>query len=235
MFGTYLRKNFNVLPKDKQEDIENIRKQNRFIPFSDRPNTSHIHIDNFLMSQGVRDCISWRGIALGKSVYDFALIPMIIWENRPATILEIGSGEGASAMWMADLCKSYNCCKYTFTDKFIHIPTHVYSVDIEPPNIKYDGVTFFQGDIRNINNDMFDVKTLPHPWLIVEDAHVEVNKVMEYFTKHMHRGDYMIIEDSRGRLQTKLEVPNTLYVDAYYCDYFGRNATSSMNTILRKE
>ena len=109
MFNTYLKKNFNVLPKDKQEDVENIINQKRYIPFHDRPQTSHIHIDNFLMSQGVKDCMTWRGIALGKSIYDFALIPMIIWEKQPATILELGSGEGASAMWMADLCKSYEC------------------------------------------------------------------------------------------------------------------------------
>ena len=227
MFSTYLRKNFNVLPKDKQEDVENIRKQNRFVPFHDRPNTSHIHMDTLLMSQGVRDCNSWRGIALGKSVYDFALIPMIIWENRPATILEIGSGEGASAIWMADLCKSYA------------LSTRVYSVDIKPPNVTYDGVTFLSGDIRNIpylsDNTLFDVTTLPHPWLIVEDAHVAVNEVMRYFELHMHRGDYIIIEDTRGKKGSTLQVPDTLLVDTYYCDYFGRNATSSVNTILRKE
>ena len=235
MFSTYLRKNFNVLPKDKQEDIENIRKQNRFVPFHDRPNTSHIHMDTLLMSQGVRDCNSWRGIALGKSVYDFALIPMIIWENRPATILEIGSGEGASAMWMADLCKSYKIPRCNTIGGY----SHVYSIDIKPPNVTYDGVTFLSGDIRNIpylsDNTLFDVTTLPHPWLIVEDAHVNVNKVMKYFATHMHRGDYIIIEDSRSKMQSKLEVPDTLLVDTYYCDYFGRNATSSVNTILRKE
>ena len=216
MFSTYLRKNFNVLPKDKQEDIENIRKQNRFVPFHDRPNTSHIHMDTLLMSQGVKDCNSWRGIALGKSVYDFALIPMIIWENKPATILEIGSGEGASAMWMADLCKSYKIPRCNTIGGY----SHVYSIDIKPPNVTYDGVTFLSGDIRNIpylsDNTLFDVTTLPHPWLIVEDAHVNVNKVMKYFATHMHRGDYIIIEDSRGKKGSTLEVPSTLLVDTYY-------------------
>ena len=130
-------------------------------------------------------------------------------------------------MWMADLCKSYN------------LPTHVYSIDIEPPDVTYDGVTFHSGDIRNIpylsDNTLFDVTTLPHPWLIVEDAHVNVNGVMEYFAKHMHRGDYIIIEDTRGKKGSTLDVPSSLLVDAYYCDYFGRNATSSVNSILRKE
>ena len=222
MFHTFLDRNINVLPKDKQKDVENIRNQKRFVPFSDRPQYSNIHIDSFLLSQGVKDCMTWRGIAVGKCVYDFALYPMIIWENSPATILEIGSGEGASAIWMADLCKSYN------------LPTQVYSMDIDPVTLKYEKVTFGRGDSRGINNTMFDIEMLPHPWLIVEDAHVRMNKVMRYFEKHMHTGDYIIIEDSRGKMQSKLKVPNTLYVDAYYCDYFGINATSAMNTILRK-
>jgi cephalosporin hydroxylase len=220
MFSTYLKKNLNVLSKNKQDDIENILSQPRYILYNDRPITSHVHVDNLLMSQGVKDCMTWRGIALGKSVYDFALIPMMIWEIQPASIIEIGSGEGASAIWMADLCKSYN------------LPTRVYSIDIEPPSIKYLDVTFLKGDSREISN--FDTEMLPHPWIILEDAHIEVNKVMEYFEKHMHSGDYMIIEDTRGKKGSALRVPSTLLVDSYYCDYFGRNATSSMNTILCK-
>ena len=222
MFNTYLTKNFSALSKDRQKDVEDIRTQKRFVPFFHRPQTSHIHMDTFLLSQGVKDCLTWRGIALGKSIYDFALIPMILWENQPVTILEIGSGEGASAMWMADVCKS--------SELF----AQVYSVDIQPPNIIYDGVTFLQGNSEKIH-DIFDVKNLPHPWLIVEDAHVNVNEIIKYFEKHMHTGDYMIIEDSLGKKGSTLEIPNTLLVDAYYCDYFGRNVTSAMNTILRKE
>ena len=220
MFHTFLKRNFNVLSKDHQKDVENIQNQKRFIPFSDRPQYSNIQIDSFLLSQGVKDCMTWRGIAVGKSVYDFALYPMIIWENRPATILEIGSGEGASAIWMADLCKSYN------------LPTQVYSMDIEPPDIEHKNVTFIEGDSKQISN--FSTKNLPHPWIIIEYAHVNVNEVITYFENHMHKGDYLIIEDSWGKKGSNLEVPNTLYVDAYYCDYFGVNATSAMNSILRK-
>ena len=220
MFNTYLKRIFNVLSKDHQKDVETIRNQDRFVPFSNRPQYSNIQIDSFLLSQGVKDCMTWRGIAVGKSVYDFALYPMIIWENRPSTILEIGSGEGASAIWMADLCKSYN------------LPTQVYSMDIEPPDIEHKNVTFIEGDSKQISN--FSTKNLPHPWIIIEDAHVNVNEVITYFENHMHKGDYLIIEDSWGKKGSNLEVPNTLYVDAYYCDYFGVNATSAMNTILRK-
>ena len=220
MFNTYLKKNLSVLPKDKQKDVEIIQSQERFTSFSARPSTSHLHIDNLLMSQGVKDCMTWRNSRLGKSIYDFALIPMIIWEIRPEAIVEIGSGEGASAIWMADLCKSYN------------LSTIVHSMDIEPLSIEHEGVIFTKGDSMQISD--FDTKNLPHPWLIVEDAHVNVNEIITYFEKHMHTGDYLIIEDSWGKKGSTLRIPNTLQVDAYYCDYFGINATSAMNTILRK-
>ena len=220
MFNTYLKKNLSVLSKDKQRDVEIIQSQERFTSFSARPSTSHLHIDNLLMSQGVKDCMTWRNSRLGKSIYDFALIPMIIWEIRPEAIVEIGSGEGASAIWMADLCKSYN------------LSTIVHSMDIEPLNIEHEGVTFIKGDSMQISE--FDTKNLPHPWLIVEDAHVNVNEIITYFEQHMQAGDYLIIEDSWGKKGSTLRIPNTLQVDAYYCDYFGINATSAMNTILRK-
>ena len=153
MFNTYLKRNFNVLSKDHQKDVENIRNQKRFIPFSDRPQYSNIQIDSFLLSQGVKDCMTWRNSRLGKSVYDFALYPMIIWENRPATILEIGSGEGASAIWMADLCKSYN------------LTTQVKTIYKEQPEIEHKNVTFIEGDSKQISN--FSTKNLPHPWIII--------------------------------------------------------------------
>jgi len=223
MTDTYLKKNINVLSKDKQKDISEIRTQAKFVSFSERPKTSHVHIDTFLMSQGVKDCMTWKGIPLYKTVFDFTLYSMMIWDIKPATILEIGSGPtGGSAIWMADLCKMYG------------LNTKIISVDINPPNASYEGVNFIKGDSEKIET-LFDVENYSHPWLIIEDAHVNINAIIAYFDVHMNKKDYMIIEDTRGRAQTKLKIPNTLFVDTYYCDYFGRNATCSMNSILYKK
>ena len=223
MTDTYLKKNINVLSKDKQKDISEIRKQEKFVSFSERPEFSHVHIDTFLMSQGVKNCTTWKGIPLYKTVFDFTLYSMMIWDIKPATILEIGSGPtGGSAIWMADLCKMYG------------LNTKIISVDINPPNASYEGVNFIKGDSEKIET-LFDVENYSHPWLIIEDAHVNINAIIAYFDVHMDKKDYMIIEDTRGRAQTKLKIPNTLFVDTYYCDYFGRNATCSMNSILYKK
>ena len=175
------------------------------------------------MSQGVKDCMTWKGIPLYKTVFDFTLYNMMIWDIKPATILEIGSGpSGGSAIWMADLCKMYG------------LNTKIISADINPPNTNYEGVNFIKGDSEKIET-LFDVENYSHPWLIIEDAHVNVNAIIAYFDVHMDKKDYMIIEDTWGRAQTKLKIPNTLFVDTYYCDYFGRNATCSMNSILYKK
>ena len=223
MTDIYLKKNINVLSKDKQKDISEIRTQEKFVSFSERPETSHVHIDTFLMSQGVKDCTTWKGIPLYKTVFDFTLYSMMIWDIKPATILEIGSGPtGGSAIWMADLCKMYG------------LNTKIISADINPPNTSYEGVNFIKGDSEKIET-LFDVENYSHPWLIIEDAHVNINAIIAYFDVHMNEKDYMIIEDTRGRAQTKLKIPNTLFVDTYYCDYFGRNATCSMNSILYKK
>ena len=224
MTDTYLKRNINILSKDKQKDILEIRTQENFVSFSERPKTSHVHIDTLLMSQGVKDCMTWKGIPLYKTVFDFTLYSMMIWDIKPATILEIGSGPtGGSAIWMADLCKMYGL-----------VNTKIISVDINPPNTNYEGVNFIKGDSEKIET-LFDVENYSHPWLIIEDAHVNINAIIAYFDVHMNKKDYMIIEDTRGRAQTKLKIPNTLFVDTYYCDYFGRNATCSMNSILYKK
>ena len=224
MTDTYLKRNINILSKDKQKDISEIRKQEKFVSFSERPKTSHVHIDTLLMSQGVKDCMTWKGIPLYKTVFDFTLYNMMIWDIKPSTILEIGSGPtGGSAIWMADLCKMYGL-----------VNTKIISVDINPPNVSYEGVNFIKGDSEKIET-LFDVENYSHPWLIIEDAHVNINAIIAYFDVHMDKKDYMIIEDTRGRVQTKLKIPDTLFVDTYYCDYFGRNATCSMNSILYKK
>ena len=224
MTDTYLKRNINILSKDKQKDISEIRTQENFVSFSERPKTSHVHIDTLLMSQGVKDCMTWKGIPLYKTVFDFTLYNMMIWDIKPATILEIGSGPtGGSAIWMADLCKMYGL-----------VNTKIISVDINPPNASYEGVNFIKGDSEKIET-LFDVENYSHPWLIIEDAHINVNAIIAYFDVHMDKKDYMIIEDTWGRAQTKLKIPNTLFVDTYYCDYFGRNATCSMNSILYKK
>jgi cephalosporin hydroxylase len=112
---------------------------------------------------------------------------MLIWDVKPKTIIEIGSGSGASAIWMADLVKSYE------------LETQIYSLDVEKPTVEHERVRFIHGDSNRIeqgfSSDM--LAGLPHPWIVIEDAHVNVLQVVGHFSAHMTAGDYMILEDTR--------------------------------------
>ncbi|GAA0731523.1 hypothetical protein GCM10009430_43840 [Aquimarina litoralis] len=183
---------------------------------------------SFSMSQGQFDCLKWKDTILFKTVYDLAIYQMLIWDLKPKTILEIGSGTGGSAVWMSDLIAAYG------------FDCQIISFDINPPSTKYKNVTFLKGDSNKIDTvltvDM--LKELPHPWLIIEDAHVNVHGVLSYFHRFMDKGDYLIVEDSGEKQEVIarfLEDKKQHYlVDALYCDFFGHNVTCSYDSIFRR-
>ena len=40
------------------------------------------------------------------------------------------------------------------------------------------------------------IQGLPHPWFLMEDAHVNMVKVFEYFDAFTRPGDYICVEDT---------------------------------------
>ena len=187
------------------------------------------HDKNFSMSQGRFDCLTWKDTILFKTVFDLAIYQMMMWELKPKTIIEIGSGTGGSAIWMSDLLTAYNMdCK-------------IISVDIIPPAIQYKNVTFLKGDSYEIETalDAQMLNKLPHPWLVIEDAHVNVQGVLNYLHQFLKQGDYLNIEDSESKqedIAAFLEDKKGSYmVDTLYCDFFGRNLTCSWDSIFRRE
>jgi hypothetical protein len=93
------------------ERLVSRRDMGRFVSYNQRRalssagDSSDIVDLDMVMSQGAGPCISWKGQPIFKTVFDYALVPMLLWDLKPATILEIGSGTGASAVWMADLVR----------------------------------------------------------------------------------------------------------------------------------
>ena len=82
---------------------------------------------------------SYRDIPTLKNPFDLALYTRLLWEQKPRSILEVGSNSGGSAVWIADQCKAMD------------IEAHVWSMDIVPvTDIVHQGVTFQGGDGRNL-------------------------------------------------------------------------------------
>ena len=211
--------------------LEN-RKDGRFVSYGNRRKAERASRESdigeleLLMSQGTASCLSWKGKPLFKTVFDFAILPMLIWELKPGTIFEIGSGNGASACWMADVMSGFGRdCR-------------VHSVDIKPVSETHPGVQFHSGDCKSPET-LFDrdlLRSAPRPYLVLEDAHVNVHDVLVYIDRFLRKGDCLFVEDSRGKaddLHKFLGGRSTGYmVDTRYTDFFGRNATCAANSIF---
>lgn len=181
-----------------------------------------------LSSQGQFNCLTWKGLPLFKSAFDYAVLPMLLFELKPRTIVELGSGAGASAVWLSDTAKSFN------------LKTHIYSVDIAKPNLEYPNVTYIQGDCfaieETLNAGFF--QAVQGPILIIEDAHANVLNVLGYLHQFLKAGDYFFIEDS-GPKRNVLEQFMTTHaehyrIDTLYTDLFGKNSVSAYDSIFKK-
>ena len=79
---------------------------------------------------------------------------------------------------------------------------------------------------------------LGHPWLVVEDAHVNVLGVLRHLHQQMRSGDYLIVEDSaiKGEALVRFlaETRDAYRLDTHYADFFGRNATAARDSIFRR-
>ncbi|MBV6695656.1 hypothetical protein KV557_00770 [Kitasatospora aureofaciens] len=208
----------------------------RFVPWAQRESVdltgldthrrSEIPDDVLIMSQGTAQPTRWRGHDLFKSVFDFALVPMLLAEFRPEVILEVGSGNGASALWMADLAELHGfACR-------------IVSIDVNPVPVTHPSVEFITGDARRVGGILPADVLARGPRLVVEDAHVGVRGVLEFVHEQLREGDYIIVEDSVGKASELREFTaahaGAYAVDTHYTDFFGRNATSCVDSILRR-
>jgi cephalosporin hydroxylase len=179
-----------------------------------------------LYSQGAGPAFRWRGIPCFKTVYDLAIYTMLMDELRPATIIELGSGAGGSALLFADLCTS------------LGLSTHIISVDKEAVQKLSDPrITFIQSDCADwLERTVRSNTKLARPCLLVEDFHGELSGFCKHIDSILRTGDYLVIEDSNPKqnaiAQTIADLPYA--VDTKYTDFFGINCTSAINSIFVK-
>ncbi len=206
------------------------RKAGRYLDYFDRKASSgfNIPLQILSMSQGTSEPLHWKGHILYKTAYDMAIYQELFDEIKPKTVIELGAGDGGSAIWFSDILRS------------LEIDGHVYSLDLDCPAVSADNVTFIKGDCNEIEKSFNDlaIQTWPRPWVVIEDAHVNVTGVLSFFARHLQTGDYLIIEDSLNKENAIgkfiLAHRNDYRVDTYYTDMFGNNATCSIDSILRK-
>ncbi|NBP79264.1 cephalosporin hydroxylase [bacterium] len=241
-----------------QRGVWQDRFAERFVPFASRT------MDCGLSRQSVdaiaegKNYVSYRGIGMAKDPFDMVLYPILLHEVAPATVIELGAYTGASALWMADTLAT------------MEIKSRVISVDIDLSLVdeKAKGrsdIEFREGDCNAIE-ELFPpemLHQLPHPLVLIDDAHVNIAGVYRHFHEHaLREGDYLVIEDTipwmpgafgpinedaetgqvtewgdwkwREILKFFREHGDDYRVDRYYTDFFGLNATWNWNGFVRR-
>ena len=186
---------------------------------------------------------TYRNIGCSKNPFDLALYSLLISKILPATIIEIGSASGGSAVWFADQMRNNS------------IKPNVISLDIQKvENIVEPGVQFIHGDIFRLSDSILPIliPELPRPLLVIEDgphSYEGCVSALEFFHQYLDAGEYIVIEDGNVRdLQLKeyengpvraisffqKKYPDSYVSDKSYSDFFGQNVTANINGYLRK-
>jgi len=213
----------------------------RYVPLSSRTYDSVFSADTWLAVQKGKLHTTFCGIPFLKDPFCFPVYSMLIEEFKPKTILENGTLQGGSALWLANMCQA------------LKVKTHVYSLDFSPQlrNIKSDhpDVTYLVGDLNDPSTAWPEslLSSLPHPILFIEDAHTNLINVVKHLENFFVAGDYVIIEDTlkvdeihqgEDPWEKYKDLPelfdNDKYmVDTKYCDFFGYNSTYNWNSFFR--
>lgn len=175
--------------------------------------------------------VHWKGVLHMKDPFSLAAYPLVVQEVRPRTIIEIGAYHGGSALWLADLLDVFGI------DGHVHAFDHDLSrIGVEDPR-----VTFRRADSNRVEDyDRGLLGALPHPWLVIEDAHVNVYELLTHLDPFLGPEDYVIVEDTQwpefypDLRRFLLEAGGRYRVDAKYADLFGYNVTWHVNGYIRK-
>lgn len=187
---------------------------------------------------------TYRGRRCWKSPIDLAIYLKLLWDAQPHTIIEIGSKDGGSALWFADMAQAMG------------MDCQVVTVDIAPPTDLADSrITVLRGDTLRLEDCLTDAlcATLPRPWWVNEDsAHTFETTLaaLQFFDSRLLRGERLTIEDgvladlgwseqyrggpNRALATFMAEHPGRFEVDRAACDLFGNNVTYCPNGYLVK-
>lgn len=207
----------------------------RYVKIVDRIFSSIIHqlprsyVD--YITESKRNHFKWKGLTLMKDPMSLATYQQFLQDFKPKTIIEFGTYDGGSALWMSDIleCIGVDCKIYTF--------------DINQVESPKENIITFQSDNYNIKEFVENNKTLfenlEHPVLMIEDSHVNVYQILTEMNKFLISGDYIIIEDTRDIEKHKIMETFLKFkkysIDTFYCDLWGENNSWNFNSYLIKD
>ena len=183
----------------------------RFQPISEREDRSDVSVEANLAQLPGKYYIRHRGCMLMKTTNDLIVLKELLGSVRPATVIELGTYTGGSALWMADMLELEGVSSTAIYSMDINLAT----VQEQVKEIKPANVTFMQGDSHKIAEALPTefLQSLPHPWVVIDDAHENVAGVLEHFARHMITDDYLVVEDTNPLLTANLGTNCTVPFD----------------------
>ena len=203
------------------------------------PDDEKVNFDSKTINNGHFN-VKYRGVSMIRCPFDYVMYQMIISEQKPDLIVEIGTNIGGGALYIADLMENIG-----------HGIVH--TIDIKDqsnallkthPRIKL----FINGWQNYDTKETAGFKKI----LVIDDASHTYEDVLETLNKFaplISLGSYFIVEDgivttlgrdkaldggplraSREFLQSNPEFE----IDRKYCDMFGKNATFNPNGYLKR-
>lgn len=184
--------------------------------------------------------VTYRGIACQKCPFDYVLYQMIINEVKPDLIIEIGTNQGGSTLYLADLLQIYG-------EGVIH------SIDISdncPDLVKnHSRIKLFHKGWVDYD---FSLAKDFNSVLVIEDSSHHYQNTLEAIQKFkdlVSLNSYLIVEDgivdnmgwskSYGGGPVKainefLETNKNFKLDVYWENFFGKSATFNTKGFLKK-
>lgn len=213
----------------------------RFVNFSERSYFSAIHnfysdyLDEYIatLKHTKWNYFKWKGLTLMKDPMSLATYQQLLQDLKPKAILEFGTFEGGSALWMKDIMDAIGeeCEIHTFDINQEQIKVS------QPSNIKFHKLDNYQ--IKTfIQQNLTLFESLPHPLLVIEDSHVNAGELLRLLDNYLRQGDYLVVEDTFSEpkhemMETFVRDSNYL-VDTHYCDFWGYNNSWNVNSFLKK-
>jgi len=184
---------------------------------------------------------TYRGIPALKCPFDYVLYQMIIYEVNPDLVIEIGTNDGGSTIYIADLLRNIG-------------KGRVHSIDIsnKPLNdilLQYRNIKLFTNGWENY--DLAEANQVQKIIVIEDSAHTYENtlQVLRKFAPIVSKNSYFIVEDGivdelnmvkeynggpLAAIKTFLKDNNEFIIDRKWCDFYGVNTTFNVNGYLKK-
>ena len=184
--------------------------------------------------------VSYRGIKAIRSPFDYVLYQMILFEQKPDLVIEIGTNNGGGALYLADPM-----------DLIGHGEIHTIDIQDTCQEIAklHPRIKTFLGGWQEYDTSIAEKY---QKVLIIEDgAHTyeDTLAILKKFAYLVKRGSYFIVEDgivdelgiekeyNGGPLRAIKEFLSTnkhFQIDRKWCDFFGKNATFNVDGYLKR-